>query len=185
MMEVTSYVDDREREFENIRKVLQVQEQFSGKFPWLAVPHRRFVKEGPVVDNNSAKQRYWFLFNDILVITRVKKEDKYHVLAAIFLADISISESPQNTSSNNCEIVLQILKGQSYKTHRFISPTPSSTISWKREIVLLQKNIAHSFASMDPNALIPSIPLHSPKKKDKEKKRSFRRSLSLTLSQSK
>lgn len=184
MMEVTSYVDNREKEFENIRKVILVQEQFSGKFPWLALPHRKFVREGALVDSNTLKQRRWFLFNDILVITKSEKEAKYHVLNVFHLADISICEiSKSSALKNDCEIVLNVQQTQSYKTLKYLAPAPSQSVSWKTDLTLLQKSLSSSIASIDPTTIpdITNVSLRSPKKKAaKKRQKSFRKSLSLS-----
>eukprot|EP01097_Dermamoeba_algensis_P002089 TRINITY_DN1833_c0_g3_i2.p1 TRINITY_DN1833_c0_g3~~TRINITY_DN1833_c0_g3_i2.p1 ORF type:complete len:478 (+),score=124.98 TRINITY_DN1833_c0_g3_i2:312-1745(+) len=68
MKDVVHYVNESKKESDNIAKVLEIQSNFVGKFENLALRHRRFVREGPVVVDNK-KSRYAYLFNDLFILT--------------------------------------------------------------------------------------------------------------------
>eukprot|EP01113_Clastostelium_recurvatum_P035747 TRINITY_DN5015_c0_g1_i2.p1 TRINITY_DN5015_c0_g1~~TRINITY_DN5015_c0_g1_i2.p1 ORF type:complete len:810 (-),score=195.49 TRINITY_DN5015_c0_g1_i2:112-2541(-) len=85
---VAEHMNERKREFENILKVSEIQERMEGGEP-LARAHRRFVKEGEVMEfavpdeSNSSKSGssrkglgltpvMLFLFNDILVVAKAQ-----------------------------------------------------------------------------------------------------------------
>ena len=182
MQQVTTYVDDREKEFENFRKVILIQDRLSGKCPWLVLPHRRFVRESQM--ESMGKEYHLFLFNDILVIAKPKREcGKHRVKNIVDLAGASIAESGSPNS-----IVLKAKNtsesGSNYKAHKFNLSDASEAQSWKQELNKLLQDVNRSALSIDKqkelrkdyaNVLTRSKPKRSPTKK------SFRRSLSLTL----
>lgn len=184
MVDVNTYVDCREKEFENTRKVIFIQEQFSGKFPWLALPHRRFVEDISVTEvSSSMKPRHFFLFNDILVITREQKENgKYHVISVTHLANMSVSNTPY-VDSNSCELVIQFQHENSFKSQKYIIDSPNTIVHWRNEIFMLQKSISASLASITPEtaAEVTNVAVRSPKKKPSRKRQHhLRRSLNIT-----
>merc|ERR1712137_666148 len=67
--EVADYVNEKKREAENLNQVVEVQEKLAGKIDLLEDASRRYVREGPMIDmsGNEKRNRYYFLFNDILV----------------------------------------------------------------------------------------------------------------------
>jgi RhoGEF domain/Putative GTPase activating protein for Arf/PH domain/IQ calmodulin-binding motif len=75
MRDVAAYVNERKAAAENMYTVLKIQDQLTGfkSDDTLAQAHRRFVREGPLasVDESSGekKQRYCFLFNDLMLVT--------------------------------------------------------------------------------------------------------------------
>eukprot|EP00026_Physarum_polycephalum_P003301 Phypoly_transcript_03311.p1 GENE.Phypoly_transcript_03311~~Phypoly_transcript_03311.p1 ORF type:complete len:722 (+),score=144.11 Phypoly_transcript_03311:157-2322(+) len=73
---VAEYMNGKKREAENIMKVTEVQEMIEGDIEPLAKPHRRFVKEGQLHEIGKGTARkvavVLFLFNDMLVITKVQ-----------------------------------------------------------------------------------------------------------------
>ena len=79
MKRVADYVNEKKREAENLNQVLEVQEALAGKIELLEDASRRYVREGPLVDmsGNEKRNRYYFLFNDLLVeATQSTKEYK-------------------------------------------------------------------------------------------------------------
>lgn len=147
MISVTSYVDDREKEFEDIRKVLLVQEQIIGKCPWIALPHRKYVFEGQVTLEDTMKPRYWFLFNDIIISARIPKDNKYKFRQIIYLADLSVGEAGFRKGSNDCCV---LIKDHTSKSRNIILNTPEEATRWENNLKALQKDLIMSLASMEP-----------------------------------
>jgi len=75
MQDVADYVNDKKRMAENLNGVLTIQSHLTGEIKSLAKPHRRYVRQGPLVLIEGEKKytRYLFLFNDILIVTRRKE----------------------------------------------------------------------------------------------------------------
>ena len=75
--EVADYVNKKKREAENLNRVVGVQEILSGKIELLEDASRRFVRDGPLIDfsGSEKKSRYYFLFNDIMVVATQPTKD--------------------------------------------------------------------------------------------------------------
>jgi len=62
-------------------EILRVYQMLDPKPAELVVPGRKFIREGPVLIFNPKqkrkKQRYFFLFNDVLLLTKKEGERKY------------------------------------------------------------------------------------------------------------
>ena len=157
MIEVNLYVDQREKESEDIRKVLLIQEQFSGKFTRLALPHRRFVRDGPVFNPATKKQCHWFLFNDLLVVTRAMRNRKYHVQEMINLVDFSLYENQPATqvtlggvrSEDNEETTTLFLKTSGVKYLPYVLSSTEEKASWVSSISVLQRSVCINLASIE------------------------------------
>jgi hypothetical protein len=67
VQEVADYVNEKKREAENINQVIDVQSRLTGMTKNLAEPHRRFVRQGSVMNADGKGETMLFLFNDILV----------------------------------------------------------------------------------------------------------------------
>lgn len=76
----------------------------------IVAPHRRFIAEGEIVEVTTTgveKERYLFLFNDMLVTTVEKKKGilnstKYHHEKDILLKDASVSDMMDPKSKFTC-----------------------------------------------------------------------------------
>ncbi len=64
---MADYVNEKKREAENINQVIDVQSRLTGMTKNLAEPHRRFVRQGSVMNADGKGETMLFLFNDILV----------------------------------------------------------------------------------------------------------------------
>lgn len=74
--EMVAYVNDRKRLAENLQKILDVQNQIDSTEELnLVSPSRRFVREGhfTVYEKGKPRGRTIYLFNDLLVITKPKR----------------------------------------------------------------------------------------------------------------
>lgn len=75
--DTANYVNQKKMEAENIQKCMAIQATLSGKgLESLIDPHRRFVREGSlkeVNDKGKLKQKWYILFNDILVHCEMSK----------------------------------------------------------------------------------------------------------------
>lgn len=67
---VADYVNEKKREAENVNLVLDVQSRLSGMGKNLAEPHRRFVRQGEVMNADRKGETMLFLFNDILITAK-------------------------------------------------------------------------------------------------------------------
>eukprot|EP00727_Mastigamoeba_balamuthi_P006469 m51a1_g2442 putative domain containing protein (1553) ;mRNA; r:861225-867164 len=77
MKSVAGYVNEKKREAENLNQVLSVQKKLVGMTENLPMPHRRFVRQGVLLelDEKSCLQSHvCFLFNDAMVLSRPKVE---------------------------------------------------------------------------------------------------------------
>jgi hypothetical protein len=70
VQEVADYVNEKKREAENVNQVLDVQARLTGMNKSLAEPHRRFVRQGSVMNMDAKGETMLFLFNDILVTAK-------------------------------------------------------------------------------------------------------------------
>jgi hypothetical protein len=157
---VTSWVDNHERELENIRKVLLVQECFIGnKLPWLAIPARRFVKESCVTEKESSKQVYLHLFNDMLIISRPSRRDKtklkplyiYELQRLDVLPDLAAEESP----------VLALRFSTTF--HEFFVESPEDKKDWCSTICALQRSLTAPNAVRQIPGLTAQTSLSTPR----------------------
>jgi len=71
MKETADYINERKRDSDAINKILEVQSILSG-IEHLAVPSRRYVREGVMLVKEESKllERYFFLFNDLLICAK-------------------------------------------------------------------------------------------------------------------
>eukprot|EP01133_Synstelium_polycarpum_P007445 gene7445-8711_t len=108
MRSIVDYVKEKTREFESQNKVRIIQNQMSGKFQNLNVPHRRYVREGVLTeDGRQGTQYYCFLFNDIFIIstsTVKKNQPSYVFKREIKLVDAEVvivsNENAENSHSD-------------------------------------------------------------------------------------
>lgn len=85
LRDIADLINESKRDAENLPEVLRVYNAVEPRITNLVEPHRRFVMEGMVyeVKKKRLKQRYIFLFNDILLLTDRKiKKDKKGVVSA-------------------------------------------------------------------------------------------------------
>jgi len=81
----------------NIDKVLQIQESLSDGRS-IAVPHRKFIMEDDVLcyekgrKGELEKERRLFLFNDLLLVTKRKKDNKFHIKAVEPLETLMVED---------------------------------------------------------------------------------------------
>lgn len=76
---VVKFIDEKRKRAENIQAVLRVQDSVVGKsieMENLVQPSRRFIREGPLTairGTNEKTEGYYFLFNDLIVMTKKQK----------------------------------------------------------------------------------------------------------------
>jgi hypothetical protein len=82
---IAAHINETKRLVENMSKLLEIQNQISGDFGTLMVPHRRLIREGVVqklstgLISTSANQRKLFVFNDILLWTSMSNKFRGHI----------------------------------------------------------------------------------------------------------
>ena len=150
-------MDQREKEVEDIRRVLLIQESFSGKFPWLAMPHRRFVRNANATESDTKKPRQLFLFNDLLVVARPPRDGKSHVVDLIYLIDFSVYESqpvqlPEGGPAEEGSTLFLKTSATKYHTFTFASSTEKN--SWRTDMITLQKSLCISLSSVEGGELV-------------------------------
>jgi len=93
MSQIAQYVNERKREYENLKKIVDIQSYFVG-INNLVAPHRRFIREGELKVKGDKK--IFFLFNDILL--HCKKQltfttnSQYKVIEVFSLMDIDLTD---------------------------------------------------------------------------------------------
>lgn len=80
---VTRHANERALQRKNIDRVLAIQDAIGDdSIPPLAVPHRRYVYEGPVSvfsgasNGKEVRDRHLFLFNDLIICVRPSKRSR-------------------------------------------------------------------------------------------------------------
>jgi len=75
---VTRHINEQIREQENMQRIVQLQRSLAHGRPKIVYPGRRIIHEGSlkkVSDRDSAHQRYFVLFNDMLLYCKVRRSD--------------------------------------------------------------------------------------------------------------
>lgn len=142
--EVVDYVNEKKRLAENLQKIIDVQSQIeSNEELNLVSPSRRFVREGllKVYEKNRPSERNIYLFNDLVVITKPKRNNtskdhfKYQLsLDAAKIIDVADTDDIKFA----CEICP---KETDNKKQRYVIvfPTVEEKYSWVKEIKALVK----------------------------------------------
>eukprot|EP00824_Muranothrix_gubernata_P019025 TRINITY_DN38545_c0_g1_i1.p1 TRINITY_DN38545_c0_g1~~TRINITY_DN38545_c0_g1_i1.p1 ORF type:complete len:557 (-),score=134.50 TRINITY_DN38545_c0_g1_i1:67-1710(-) len=106
--QIADFVNERKREAENLMKVVEVKTNLIGYDKNLVEPHRHYVREGIVthVKRLNIKERYLFLFNDILIVS-IRSRSGYHCKEVIEMMDVNrVAMAPeQGATSHAFEIV--------------------------------------------------------------------------------
>jgi RhoGEF domain/PH domain len=163
MRDIADYVNERKREAENLNQVLRVQSRITGKYEALTAPSRRYVREGPLLElcGGEKKNRYYFLFNDLLVCTnppsstwkrlwrssvRNPNEDrdnqkdrllkwKYNVpLDGVLVKDPRSASASTIDSKSRSTADLFTLIFPNKKEVQFIAPSSEDKLSWMYDI---------------------------------------------------
>jgi arsenate reductase-like glutaredoxin family protein len=166
---IAKYVNEQKRNYEEMQKVIELQEEFSDNWT-LSAPHRRLVK-----DAKCASKEHYFLFNDILAITTEQKgllpfltrtEYKYKVQAIAPLLCVELIEQPEN-SKNNAVKVQMCEKG-----FVLYFDTPEA----KAEFVKLVNDTKAKAVELK-NLTLKHIPINKEDKKSSEQVQKMQKSL--------
>lgn len=144
ILDVTSYLDEREQEYENVSKVLSVQDRCSG-VQNLALPHRKFVKEGPFTEarGSSSRRRYGFLFNDLLLVTKVSKDGKRNtVLLKVLVSTIVLVDMEAKSDQHAHALGLHVKTSDSQAKLTLCFPSAEEKADWKDTICRLQVELS-------------------------------------------
>lgn len=145
-------MNERKREAENLNQVLQIQEFMVGKFDNLCVPHRRYIRKGPLIAiaKESEVKTFNFLFNDLFVITRpqprsIKFKPKSSELHGTFKEDLeslgllfkfkeSVAlEDASLLDASDASKFMFILE-TSHKNYSFIASSLQEQCEWMNDI---------------------------------------------------
>jgi len=116
----------------------------------LIAAHRRLIREGPLVEirgTKSTKESYFFLFNDILVITRQKKTG-FKFKHKISMRDVTVRNVPDSPQFKNLfDIVCSREDGQACdppKVYRVYTKSDMDIdkIAWYADLELLVNYIS-------------------------------------------
>jgi len=127
MSQIAQHVNERKREYENLKKIVDIQSCFIG-IDNLVAPHRRFIREGELKVKGDKK--IFFLFNDILL--HCKKQLKfsinvqYKVIEVFSLAEIDLTDVSENAFLIVTEPATGSLLVEGY--------TPSAKDLWIRDL---------------------------------------------------
>lgn len=97
VIEIANRINDRQKDHDIFQAVIDIHHKLLPKLPDLVEPHRRFIKEGPIIFAKSRtarhKKRYVFLFNDLMLVTKyLKMENKYWLRYHITLANTKVKD---------------------------------------------------------------------------------------------
>eukprot|EP01091_Cochliopodium_minus_P011810 TRINITY_DN3443_c1_g1_i1.p1 TRINITY_DN3443_c1_g1~~TRINITY_DN3443_c1_g1_i1.p1 ORF type:complete len:585 (-),score=153.56 TRINITY_DN3443_c1_g1_i1:46-1800(-) len=146
---LTKHANERAVQRKNIDHVLTIQEMLGDSCPALALPHRRYVYEGPVKivgEGPRGKEKYFFLFNDILIGAkeRTKKREKKYEME-FMVGDMSTVHLVDDYSESDPYRFILKTQGKDY-----ILSTPDKS-SWFEFIESTKKNL------MKPSLLQKSV----------------------------
>eukprot|EP01103_Thecamoeba_quadrilineata_P017291 TRINITY_DN6063_c0_g1_i1.p1 TRINITY_DN6063_c0_g1~~TRINITY_DN6063_c0_g1_i1.p1 ORF type:complete len:925 (+),score=193.04 TRINITY_DN6063_c0_g1_i1:24-2798(+) len=115
MQNISLYMEEKKKEYECIDRVHEIQKSFVGTAPILALPHRKYVREGPLLVLPENKGRWFYLFNDLLVVSkrlshkkstirsknRVRKEE-FKYLNSVSLSQNNLVDIPASPLGGHC-----------------------------------------------------------------------------------
>jgi len=143
ILDITAYLDEREQEYENVSKVLAVQDKCSG-VQNLALPHRKFVKEGSFTEwrGGNKKMRYGFLFNDLLLVTKISKDGKrYTVLMKVLVSSIVLVDM-QSKGAMEHALGFHVKTSESLTKLTISFSSEEEKEAWKSTICRLQVELS-------------------------------------------
>lgn len=139
MEEVAVVVDNAIVKHENLSLAANVQQSIQNCPPLIA-PGRRYVREGPCTFPNSStfltKKGYLFLFNNLLIVTKVKvqlgsgdKEAKFALKAQMPLSTVQVVDVPSAKAPT-----FQVLGASATNTYDVSMATPELKHEWMNAI---------------------------------------------------
>jgi len=102
--DTAAFINESKRGAENMQKMREVQSSIEGEFDSIVVEGRRFIKEGDLMEKvkkGGFKERHCFLFSD-MILTSKKKKEKYEfkglvpLKAQVIVMDITDTKSEKN-----------------------------------------------------------------------------------------
>jgi len=136
MRDIASYVNEKKRDAENIHNVLNVQDKLVGKFENLALPHRRYLREGLLNEVDSKKKGFYYLFNDLLLSTKKSQKNPFSSTPSLkFVNKIVISEFTFVKLSPTSKPLHFELRSDSQMV-RLYAATPQLTEEWYNDIAI-------------------------------------------------
>eukprot|EP01094_Clydonella_sp_ATCC50884_P019372 TRINITY_DN3764_c0_g1_i3.p1 TRINITY_DN3764_c0_g1~~TRINITY_DN3764_c0_g1_i3.p1 ORF type:complete len:212 (+),score=57.68 TRINITY_DN3764_c0_g1_i3:528-1163(+) len=131
--EIADILDKRKKEVENIESVFTVFNSISGALPLRIADPRSYIREGPILKAGHKKKRYFFLFDDVLLVCFVNSAGN-----KVFEEEFWIKEIEAEGLSDPG--LLQIAKGR-VKT-KWTAATPNERDSWVRDLHNMKKVLA-------------------------------------------
>jgi len=163
MKSVADYINDKKRDADNIHEVLTVQDKLSGKFEndlILAQPHRRYLREGYLMDVDEKKKVYYFLFNDLLIGTKKKthKRTTSHSFKYLYRIPLNVASIRYYPTG---KIPTFKITTSEFLKHSFAGATPEETKAWYTEIEAAISKLSVALRARNysaPEAAHPSSP---------------------------
>jgi len=99
--DVTDFVNDNKKKAENLQKIISIQSSIIGKIKSLFHLNREFISEQGfvVLQGKQHKIRQFFLFNDIILITKPVKKNKFQYKSTVPLYHSIVSTSAHDELS--------------------------------------------------------------------------------------
>jgi len=140
--DIAATVNEKKRDAENISKVLNIQDTLSsgGKNPDgmnLAEPHRRFIREGILVEieNATPKKRMFFLFNDVMVSAKPSKSVLTGTSSTKFKEAIKLDKAIVTDVEDTPRIKNAFVLRAKNKKHILIAATPEEKKEWVEDLL--------------------------------------------------
>jgi len=108
VQEVTTYLNERKREAENMQKLLQIQASIVGNCPTIAVPSRHFVQQFSV--HSKRDELTIYLFNDWVILAKTEGKKEKPVIKYkndFYINEVDIVNDPNNPTT------FEFVKGKS------------------------------------------------------------------------
>jgi len=126
--QVTEALDIKKQQAENMGRLMNISDNISKKKVTIAEPHRRFLREGNlIVERDSKKQHYVFLFNDLLVLTTSGKKPNTYVF--VDHLDLRLVTKVDDSLPDNGFILLHETKTK-MRLRGFYAASEEERVSW-------------------------------------------------------
>jgi len=133
---VAEYVNERLRSSENLQKMMEIQDNLTDSKGWHVIqPARKFIKDGELLmatKGGKLKEKYLFLFNDVLLITKPQfaKKTTYQFVESIPMDCSLIQSLPDSDSVSNG---FELIRSDAKMKYSFSAHSNMEKNAWVRE----------------------------------------------------
>jgi len=136
---VADELNEAKREAESCTRVLTIQRKLTDRSVLqLYQPHRKYVREDnlavyvPNDKKNQGKVRRCFLFNDLVLVAKVKKRDTLHSKQILYTNAITVLDMEDEPREN--KYIFALTHGGDNFSFRFVCTSPEQKFEWMRDI---------------------------------------------------